>query len=606
MFSCPAHGNTPEQPYLHPTWLKLIHYENSSSTKYISTIHSDNFFLSAQGKTNPESEFNATIQAMNEPAVGDLDEHTQCLFPARFMWLKKIYPELVVSSPVINCLEFKAWNNNSETKSLSVVFATGFLGNPASYYGHTLLKFNTRNENVSALQDISVNYGAIDTDGDNPLSYIFKGLFGGYNAGFTHINYYYHNHNYGENELRNIWEYRLSFDEEATRFVVAHAWEVLGKKYTYYFLNKNCGYRMAELLEIVEGVDVLPDRSLWLIPQSLIQTIASSSINNRPLIDEVIYTPSRQSRLHDKYKTLSPTERQMIEKIINEPLVLKEQEFTQWPLARQQLMLDTAMDYHIFIKAKDASKAESSNDTYQQVLIKRYSLPPGTDKKKRKIPPNPSNGRAPSLIKASVIENSVYGGAIDLTLRPAYYDELDAGSGHIKGSALSMMEATFRYDHDRLRLKELNAIDIKSVNPYSTGLPNDDNSSWRLNAGYKSPYLACVEDCLSLGLQTDYGFSWNYGQSSLFTAYAGSRIQDNRQDSGNLILSTKAAFISSFTSNISYGLEYTYSEPINGELDYSNSFDFIGRYRLGTDLEIRLSFSRDSEYESSLTIGYYW
>ena len=78
--------------------------------------------------------------------------------------------------------------------SVSVVFATGFLGNPASYYGHTLLKFNFRTgEKHTSLLDVSVNYGAIlEGKHDGQVTYIVKSLAGGYSAGFSHIHFYYH------------------------------------------------------------------------------------------------------------------------------------------------------------------------------------------------------------------------------------------------------------------------------------------------------------------------------------------------------------------------------------------------------------------------------
>lgn len=41
-------------------------------------------------------------------------------------------------------------------------------------------------------------------DDENPVFYVFKGVFGGYEGGFSNTEYYHHNHNYGETELRDL------------------------------------------------------------------------------------------------------------------------------------------------------------------------------------------------------------------------------------------------------------------------------------------------------------------------------------------------------------------------------------------------------------------
>jgi hypothetical protein len=153
--------------------------------------------------------------------------------------------------------------------SISLLYATGYLGNPASYYGHTLLKFNSSHKLQSKLLDVSVNYGAIVPSGENPLSYIFKGMLGGYDGGFSHIEFYFHNHNYGELELRDIWEYELGFSNADVQLMVAHLWELMGKKNTYYFFRKNCAYRIAEILELAGDLKIIPDDRPWVFPQTI-------------------------------------------------------------------------------------------------------------------------------------------------------------------------------------------------------------------------------------------------------------------------------------------------------------------------------------------------
>ncbi|MDQ7049623.1 MAG: hypothetical protein Q9M92_08800 [Enterobacterales bacterium] len=72
------------------TWLKLGLYE-ADGISYKSAIHTESFFLSQLGRTNPEAELDATIQAINKPFINEKNSksHALCRFPARVIWLKK-------------------------------------------------------------------------------------------------------------------------------------------------------------------------------------------------------------------------------------------------------------------------------------------------------------------------------------------------------------------------------------------------------------------------------------------------------------------------------------------------------------------------------------
>tara|TARA_B110000858_G_scaffold123794_2_gene141175 strand:+ start:3972 stop:4958 length:987 start_codon:yes stop_codon:yes gene_type:complete len=289
----------------HSTWHKLLHYEQQlfPRNQLVSTVLSEDFFNSPEGKANPESELTATLRAFTDPAPENPNHHAQCEFRGRYLWLKEMLDFDSLGLESIPCHDFEDWSLNGTTQSISLVLATGYLGNPASYYGHTLIKLNSSESNDrTPLEDVTINYGAIIPENEGSLPYIFKGLFGGYRGGFSHIQYYYHDYNYGENELRNLWEYELNLSQEEVNLVLGHSWEVLGKEYTYFFLNENCAYQMARILEVVEGVELLPKNTLWTLPQSLIQRLAQAKHKEKPLVKTIKYHPSRQSRLYEKYE----------------------------------------------------------------------------------------------------------------------------------------------------------------------------------------------------------------------------------------------------------------------------------------------------------------
>ena len=78
----------------------------------------------------------------------------------------------------------------------------------------------------------------------------------------------------------------LSQDE--VDFIMAHAWEVLGREYVYYFFRRNCAYRMAEVVEIIDGIKIIPPRRPWTVPQSLVSAAETVRRDDQPLIEDVL------------------------------------------------------------------------------------------------------------------------------------------------------------------------------------------------------------------------------------------------------------------------------------------------------------------------------
>lgn len=98
----------------HPTWLRLHYYEPDQKAKaptltkqrtYKSKIEKPEFFISEQGKTDPQAELEAFIKATVTQGV-DGDDSVACRFPARTYWLKE---QLGLEQVQPNCPDFDAW-----------------------------------------------------------------------------------------------------------------------------------------------------------------------------------------------------------------------------------------------------------------------------------------------------------------------------------------------------------------------------------------------------------------------------------------------------------------------------------------------------------------
>lgn len=591
------------------SWINLVHYESSLATAsgWRSAIHSSDFFLSANGSVDPLAELQATLVAFSEPPTSDPDLHAQCRFPARLLWLKKKLYEHPAFRADIKCPAYSEWTQSGSVSSLSVIYATGYLGNPASYYGHLLLKFNFReNQGKSNLMDVSVNYGAIlDNKHDSKLSYLVKSVIGGYDGGFSHIRFYFHEHNYGEIELRDLWEYRLDLPQEAVNLMVAHAWEVLGKRYTYYFFRRNCAYRMAEILQVVDGLNIIPETPPWVIPQSLVQTLAHAQYRGKPLLAEVIYHPSRQSRFYEKYTSLSPNESSILKNLARNSYRFADAEFQGLPMSSKQAILDALLDYYQFADAPLDKAPVETRQAYATTLSTRYQLPPGVTPVNQMRPASPQGGHPPGWAQVGWWHNSITGNALSIRIRPAYYDVLDTDSSHVLNAVLGMFDTQINIRRGQAHLNRLDLLNVESVNPGLSGLPGDNGVAWKLRVGAEQLRLWC-DNCLAARAQGDVGYGHQWLRGLFGAIYIGGALQDNLFDQGLGYAKASAALIIRPGDIFGMRLAYEQRFPIGSDLGSYGIMGAEARWALGLQSDLRISYEHDHARLLSMGLGVYW
>lgn len=593
----------------HPSWVKLMHYERNvgSLPSLVSAIHDDSFFNSKDGAFDAYAELEATIRAFQAPiSDGAVDSHAQCKFPARLLWLKKSLGKATDNLPMVYCPKYTKWVLNGSIKSISVVYASGFLGNPASYYGHILLKLNSRGSNgATRLFDPSINYGAIIPPNEDPITYITKGIFGGYDGGFSQTDYYFHNRNYGELELRDIWEYEINLEKKDVDFIAAHAWEVLGKRYTYYFFRKNCAYRLAELIEIVDGVSILPSNRLFTLPRTLLQNIYDSRIHDNPLIRSVDVRPSRQSRFYKKFNLLTRSERSELRKVVDNGKGIFFEVNNTLSTDSQVKVIDTALDYYQFAKSAEIMTKDEADNLHHKALVRRFQLPSDNGAAVKSSLNPPHIGRKSSYAQVGVTYNESFGSRYSIRIRPAYYDVLDAASGQVKNSALTMGEVGLFAQSGKVRINHFDFLKIESVNASSTNLLGDTADAWKIKFSTQQQDLSCV-DCLITHLEGDYGYALNLNNSVLVSAYVGGGVQDNRKGSGHAFIRTSAFAHIKFTSSFNMRLGVQLPKQLDGSNGQKNRYVLEARQGLGINSDIRFSYEENKSRQYAVNVGYYF
>lgn len=589
------------------TWRRLVHYEadflDSATVK--SAIHSREFFLAENGATDPEAELRATLAAMQEPVLQDSDTHAKCRFPARRIWLQKTFRELHSLGP-IPCPALAEWMPVNEVDSISLMFANGYLGNPASYYGHIFLKINSK-KGGGRLVDQTLNYGAIETGNDDPVSYIVKGVSGGYDGGFSPVDFFFHDANYGENELRDLWEYRLNLPPADALFIVSHAWEVMHKRYVYYFFHDNCAYRVAELLEVVQGIVANPKHRPWVVPQAVLQQVSAGTYRGEPLLSRKIYHPSRQTRLYQRFVSLNPEQKDVVSRVIDQQVRIDGPEMKAMPLADQHAVIDTLLDYHRFRKDGEKQNAgRKMSAGYVDALSARFSLPPGEAAKPVLSAESPDSGKSPSWVQLGATHHQTRGDAISLRLRPAYYDPLDVSNAQAKHGGLSMGDLQVDIANAHLRLHHFDIVAINSMNPAITGLPGDRGVGWKLRAGLEQERLGC-KDCLASRIQADYSRGGLLGSPAWFGAvHVGGAIQGSSNYDGYGFARAGASVVFRPSSNFGLLLTHELRRPIDTSYaPYAVSSAEV-RVALGKSNDLRARWEQDKTSALTIGIGAYW
>lgn len=592
--------------YKDERWLKLLRYR-SGFLSIESDVKSKAFFNAKDGRTNPKNELIATMKAFNE-AINhdDTDSHPKCRFIARYHWLKEKVEWEEDVFPKVNCQRFQKWSKKGQIRSISLIFATGYLGNPASFFGHPLLKFNADKSKAGSndLLANSLNYGALTPNGEDPLTYSLKGLFGGYNAAFTHLQFYYHNHNYSNNELRDMWEYRLNLKQVEVDHIVRHSWEMLGQEMTYFFTHDNCAYRISELLNLVVEKRILPANVPYAIPHSVFDSVSRVEHNGAPLVSSVTYIPSRQSRMTKKYRSLAEENKIVFKNIVADTDHFDSKEYKSLTDTQKILLLDTLFDYTMFRLSKD-EESPIIKAKRKRALKERLRLPTSRAREDQGSPAPIHDGQRPVLTRISQGERSQERIFTDFEIRPAYYDLLSPDTGRLPYSSLAIGRVLIRKEDERFIIRELGFFDVSTLNIAETDLPGDGGLAWKFNLGITSQEIQCA-DCQVFGTRAGLGKAVMLDPRFVVFAFGNGIAQTAKRDFGSLATQLEAGTIITFSEAWRMIMKQSFTQYHNQGSAYLDTFEVSQRFGAARTWDIRLSYKYQKSNLMKLSYSYYW
>ena len=502
----------------HKTWQRLMYAHpnvqnntakhidqdlKTQSQKTQSEVEYAGYFLAENGRDDLKQELNANIKALFQVAAPN--QSVRCVFPARSQWLIEQLNIPRNALPQVACPELDEWMGQIKPHKATLIYATDFMGNPSSMFGHTLLRLDPKDQKELNLVSYAVNYAAMVESGDD-LAFAWKGLTGQYPGEYSLMPYYRKVKEYGDFESRDLWEYELSLNPKETGFLVQHMWEMKSVKFPYYFVSDNCAYRLLGLLDLVRPEANLQEKfKLNAIP---IETI--KAIEQQNLIKDTVYRPALETQLLSQAKTHGYD----LAKVAHElafsapetmPTVLK-----RHSKLNQAKILEMAYDdlYLQFVGRKvDESFAQPRLrellSLRSQSKIEKQRLAPEMPI----VDPTQSHHARNLSIKTGEVQGQHF---VELGHRQAYHDLIDPQGGYRLGTQLMFGDFSVQYRDDRLKL---NHVDLLSVNSFNPITPFKTPISWGFNLGWQQQALdehgqfSELEQHGVLNIKSQFGYS---------------------------------------------------------------------------------------------------
>lgn len=466
-------------------WKKQLYLsDRPKGGPYRPRIQSDDFYFSGTESIDPFQELLQTRQAVFSNLDQLNNDHPACRFPGRFLFLNAALALDYDTSLLAECSNFQNWARFDRYDSLSVVMVEGYYGNPASSFGHLVLRHG-RSDGAQQLLDTSINFGARVPQGEGPIKYILNGLAGGYLASFTAESYYRQDLVYTQVEHRDMWHYELDLDDTQRVFFLAHLWELLDSPSTYYFLKNNCAFAVAEILEIVFERNLVNQNTLFYPPVTLFHELEEiHQQGDLSVIRSKHFVPSQQSVLKSLYATLSAQQRQVFGRYIGreqqpvQPLLADLEE------AEAAEIIESLISFYSYLISGYPELGTELYERRRQLIVARLEYPSGRFLQAAEIEPTTEPGKTARVSRLSM-GVSLVDNQPGLVLGWVPYSQSATDLGNDDSSELTVLALDGRLQEDALDAK-FTLIRVAQRSDLRDRLPGDWPLSWTIDLGWQT------------------------------------------------------------------------------------------------------------------------
>ncbi|HEX7044180.1 MAG TPA: DUF4105 domain-containing protein [Burkholderiales bacterium] len=578
-----------------PQWHALLHYRPNVLFPGVES-HADDpeFFNAPDGKTNPAGELEATLAAFFSTVVETPErQNPQCRFIARYHWLKQELGFDPARLPEQPCARYRAWRAALNPQALTLVFPAAYLNNPASLYGHTLLRVDARDQDErTRLLAYAINYAAA-TNETSGLVFAVKGIFGGYPGLFSISPYYAKVTEYNDLENRDIWEYELDFTGEEIERILMHVWELGPVRFDYYFFDENCSYHLLSLFDVARPELRLAARfPLWVVPADTVRAVTEEP----GLLRRATYRPARSTILRHRAARLDAAQVALAQQLARSRTPLDQGPITELPEVERARVLELAFEYLEYERLRGRVADNSAAAArLRELLLARSRLAVGDES------PPPAPAVRPDQGHRSARAGFGIGRARgetfqELQLRPAYHDLLDPEEGYNRGAGIEFFALRLRHHarDDALRLQQLDLVSITSLSPRDQLLKP---VSWRVGVGFARKTLASGAEPLVFRAEGGAGLAWEPASQWLVYGLAEAALEASGYLENDYALGAgvAAGALVDLSARWRAELAGRARRYAAGDVHSATELTLRQRLRLGPDTALRLDVVRRRE-----------
>src|SRR3990172_3666737 len=570
------------------------------------------FFNAPDGKTDAAAELESPL-AVFFSAAGETDkaQNPQCRFIARYHWLKKELHFDPARLREQSCKRFDQWHASLDPHEITLVFPAAYLNNPASMYGHTLLRIDGKGQDEQTrLLAYAISYAA-GTDETSGLIFAVRGLFGGYPGVFAIMPYYLKVREYSDIENRDVWEYQLTLTPSEIDRLLMHTWELGPIRFDYYFFDENCAYHLLSLLEVARPGLELTDRfRWWAIPSDTVRAVAEQP----GLVKRVVYRPATTTIIRRRLAYMDDRQSGLARDLAERKISTTDDRLHELPPREQARVLELAYDYATY---RSASGRDMTTTTQMHELLlarSRLEVPP--QRPEVPVPAvRPDEGHKTSRLALGVGSR---GGRHfeEISLRPTDHDLRDDDGGYTRGAQIEFFNMRWRHyrGDDSLRLEEFTPLNIFLLSP------RDDfftPVSWKINIGWTRKHFSDRDEPLVLRASGGSGLAFNtpgsHEGNSVYYGFLEAALDVGKRFDQDYAMGMGPALgwltnisdrwrINLYARSLRYGL---------GDAHNARELTLEQRYSLNRQSALRLGLHRKQEFQdywnsADISLQYYF
>jgi len=571
-------------------WQRLLHYHSSKTRAgaLVSHVDDDRFFLSENGRTNPDQELTATLRRLFAPSAAvENNDNPHCQFVEREKWLRD---KLGLNHQDVPdyCTDYHQWRASIRAHSVTLVFPAAYLNSPSSMFGHTMFRLDPENiEQDSSWLSYALNFSAdVGADTENSVGYAIKGVTGAYPGKFSLVPYFQKLQEYGAIENRDIWEYSLNLTVTEVDRLMGHSWELRDINFDYYFFRENCSFRLLELLDYARPSLNLADQFTYTaIPADTVKSVVEAGV-----VADVLYRPSVGTGLQYNVAQIPKKLRHWVSKLENAPELAESDEFQsidkrqQLPIVQAANQLLTYRSRKSGITRENAGKRFHMLQLISQFPVRQAVSPP--------VPVRPDAGHDTAMVSLGVGREHKLDYS-EVSLRLSYHDLLDRSDGYLRGAGISLGNLNIRrFEDGEIRLNSFDILRLRSV---GSRFSMFRSISWGVDVGFvRDPFLE--SDRMSFRLKAHAGKSRMMGESSTVYALASPSINVFGNAENRTYINAHAAvgllnYNRLGTGQIELGVDSLQRQPLRMQLTIRQNLSIARNHAI----RVELSSSRQDE-----------